>query len=137
MAKKKGRGWHGDSKRHSIAAKKGGRRTLNKRRRAGEKAVGISRPSGPGRKAAGSAFKKAYKEARSSQKRSIGGKQPKLLGSAGRSHAIRAGLSAAKKASSTGASRMIQSYAASKAKKMGYKKRSQIMDVVRGYSRSL
>ena len=23
MAKKKGRGWHGDSKRHSIAAKKG------------------------------------------------------------------------------------------------------------------
>ena len=30
MAKKKGRGWHGDSKGHSLAAKRSGRRKAGK-----------------------------------------------------------------------------------------------------------
>jgi len=59
MAKKKGRGWHGDSKRHSQAAKKGWKSS------GGGKAMGVKLPRRSGKltKSERATVKKTYKEA--------------------------------------------------------------------------
>jgi len=113
MAKKKGRGWHGDSKRHSIAAKKGS---------AGGSYV--QRTTTPGaRKRAGSAFKKAYKESRS-------------FGSS-KSFSKRQGMKAAAKAAPSVGKKRARTYAKKIAGSHGITSKSGRKQFAAGFVRSL
>jgi len=115
MAKKKGRGWHGESKRHSIAAKKGGGK---------KKKSYVQKTTTPkARKRAGGAFKKAYKEARSF--------------GANKSNARRIGMQAAYKAAPSVGKKRARTYAKKAAGRQGITSKTGRADFARGFTRAL